>query len=122
MGSTKRNVEYITGQLEGTKNKDEERPRVKVVDGVHFVWVPTYKESFLLPHWLPITHSLVVVARVYEPQLGEEEWMVVPFKAGVYPFEYHDDEIYQGTEKIAWGKAVRWAKRTEAVQDDKKKS
>lgn len=119
---TKENVEYITRQLEGAKNKDSERRRIKVVDGVHFVWVPKYEESTSLPHWLPITHSLVVVARVYEPQPGEEEWMVIPFKAGVYPFEYHDDETYKGTQKIAWEKAVRWAKRTEVVHGNKKES
>jgi len=99
---------FIPKEREG--NMSEER-KPRVVDGVHFVWVPYYEESFLNSHWLSISHPWTV--RVFEPKNGEEEWSAILYKPGKFVTSGNPDYYsarYDGTQKIAWLNAVVWAK------------
>lgn len=93
---------------------EERKPMV--IDDVHFVWVPYYEESYLGAHWLSINHIWAAV-RVFEPA-GEVGWRAVIYLPGVFPPgrspEYYADR-YEGTEKIAWEKAVAWVKEANKI-------
>ena len=77
----------------------------KVVDNVHFVWVPSYYVEGHGPfgsYWLSMNQPSIV--HVKEPKEGEEEWCVLLYKTGTYC------QIYVGTEKISFQKAAQHAR------------
>lgn len=85
----------------------------KVVHGVHFIWVGNYDGAQWKERWMCISHPRSVF--VFEPSDGEEEWRVALFKVNDFPsfpmFSRLEEEEYFGTKRIAWEKAVEWARR-----------
>lgn len=85
---------------------NDKNPRV--VDGVHFVWVPRYLNAGIGPygeHWISIHQPSVV--HIYEPEPRLQEWKVFVYS---YKTNAHG-EVYEGTEKVAFQKAAERAKR-----------
>ena len=78
--------------------------RSKVVDGVHFVWVPKRKNDPLAAHWLSTNCPWTV--RVFEPGAEISGWCAVIYKEGLI------DLIFEGVQnqKMVWKQAVEWAK------------
>jgi hypothetical protein len=93
------------------------RRNPKVVEGVHFVWVPKYKGTKLPPHWVSMSHRPSQV-RVFEPrkQHGHKpkDWTVVFYKPGVFPTS-EENKFYLENHRVktqrVWKKAAKLAKR-----------